>query len=78
MRNARRWLVLGAVGIAAVAAVGAFAVTSFGAQSVGSPPPEVTPEGDGWPAHNYDLSNSRATTNTQINAGNVATLTKKW
>ena len=38
----------------------------------------MTPEGDGWPAHNYDLFNSRATTNTQINAANVATLTKKW
>ena len=34
--------------------------------------------GDAWPAHNYDLSNSRATTNTQISAANVTTLKKKW
>jgi hypothetical protein len=77
MRNALGWRLSAAAGFAALAVVGIFAVGSLAAPSGGLPPPEVTPEGDGWPAHNYDLFNSRATTNTQINAGNVATLTKK-
>ncbi len=44
----------------------------------GQPPPELTESGDAWPAHNYDLANSRATTSTEISAANVGTLTKKW
>src|SRR2546423_2900470 len=74
---ARRWPMLGALAIG-TAALAAFAVSSPAESLVGQPPPEVAVTGDAWPAHNYDLSNSRATTNTQISAANVATLKKKW
>src|SRR5260221_11873609 len=69
---------LGALSLGAVALVAVFAAGSFGASSAGQPPPEVAATGDAWPAHNFDLSNSRATTSTQISAANVATLKKKW
>src|SRR6476620_11362832 len=46
--------------------------------AVGQPPPEWAANADGWPAHNYDLSNTRATTNTNINATNVAQLKPAW
>jgi alcohol dehydrogenase (cytochrome c) len=75
---AARWPRLAAVALAAGALAAASATISLAASSVGQPPPEVSGEGDAWPAHNYDLSNSRATTATQINASNVATLKKKW
>jgi len=73
-----RWRLFGAVSVGAAALAAVFAIVSFGASSAGQPPPEVSATGDAWPAHNYDLSNSRATTNTQITAANVATLKKKW
>ena len=44
----------------------------------GIAPPEWAANTDGWPAHNYDLSNTRATTNTNINATNVAQLKPAW
>jgi len=72
------WRRIGALSLGAAAIAAVFAVGSFGASSAGAPPPEVAATGDAWPAHNYDLSNSRATTNTQITAANVATLKKKW
>jgi outer membrane protein assembly factor BamB len=75
-RNWRR-LVPGAVIVAAlVVAVG----VAFGARSSdGAPPPEIAGNAvDGWPAHNYDLTNSRADLSTSINSTNVATLKKKW
>src|SRR5690348_2030799 len=73
-----RWRRFGllTLGVAAVAAT--FALSSSAGPTVGQPPPEVTAEGDSWPAHNFDLSNSRATTNTQISSANVATLKRKW
>jgi outer membrane protein assembly factor BamB len=65
--------------VALAAAVGVVVVSSAGARSsAGEPPPQVVPAADSWPAHNYDLSNSRATTHTAISAANVATLKKKW
>jgi outer membrane protein assembly factor BamB len=48
------------------------------APTVGKAPPEWAANTDAWPAHNYDLSNARATTNTDINATNVAKLKPKW
>jgi outer membrane protein assembly factor BamB len=74
----RRWYRTAALGIAAVGIAGVIAVAATGASSAGAPPPEVTPQADAWPAHNYDLANSRATTHTDINAQNVATLKPKW
>jgi outer membrane protein assembly factor BamB len=78
MHNLRRWRRAVAGGLAAAGIAAVFAVASIAASSGGQPPPEVTPQTDAWPAHNYDLANSRATTKSQINAANVATLKRKW
>ena len=67
---------LGAALVAVVA--GVLAVVGFAASNAGTPPPEYAPQGDSWPAHNYDLSNSRATTHTDINASNVKGLHTIW
>jgi len=68
-----------AIAAAVLAAVaGVVAAVAFAGSTSGSPPPEVAPAADAWPAHNYDLSNSRATAHTDINASNVATLKRKW
>jgi len=75
--TARRRRVVSALSVS-VALAAVFTMTSLAASSAGQPPPEVAEPGDGWPAHNYDLSNSRATTTTAINAANVATLKRKW
>jgi outer membrane protein assembly factor BamB len=48
------------------------------AATVGNAPPEWAANTDAWPAHNYDLSNTRATTNTDINATNVSKLKPLW
>src|SRR6266852_7200472 len=76
--SAHRWRLFGALAVAAAALVSVFAVTSFAASSAGQPPPELSETGDAWPAHNYDLTNSRATTATDISAANVGTLKEKW
>ena len=73
----RRYRALSAAVLAAALA-GVVAVVATGSSLVGSPPPEVVPQADSWPAHNYDLSNSRATTHSDIRSSNVATLRKKW
>ncbi|MDP9306744.1 MAG: PQQ-binding-like beta-propeller repeat protein [Actinomycetota bacterium] len=52
--------------------------TSSQASAVGQAPPEWAANAGSWPAHNYGLANTRATTNTDINATNVAKLTPKW
>ena len=63
------------VALAAVLSGASAASASPGA----SPPPEIgANSATGWPAHNYDLSNSRADLATDINATNVATLKVKW
>jgi alcohol dehydrogenase (cytochrome c) len=48
------------------------------AADVGQPPPEWAANAGAWPAHNYDLSNSRATTQSPINSQTVSGLKKKW
>jgi alcohol dehydrogenase (cytochrome c) len=48
------------------------------AATVGNAPPEWSANTDAWPAHNYDLSNTRATSNTDINATNVSKLKPAW
>ena len=53
--------------------------TSSGQSSaVGQPPPEWTANADSWPAHNYDLANTRATTHSPINSQTVSRLKVKW
>ena len=46
--------------------------------AVGQPPPEWAANAGAWPAHNYDLSNTRATTQTPINSQTVSKLKVKW
>jgi len=75
-----------ALGVAsAVAAVVVFSVVGLATSAAapqpefpGSPPPEWSSLTDAWPAHNFDLSNSRSTTHSSINASNVATLHPIW
>ena len=77
--------VLAVLGVALVAGCGGGSSSSNGgtattshAAVVGTAPPEWAANTDAWPAHNYDLSNTRATTNTDINATNVANLKPAW
>src|SRR5439155_208585 len=42
------------------------------------PPPEWAENAGEWPAHNYDISNTRATTQTPINSQTVSRLKVKW
>jgi len=75
-------------GVAALAVVGgavaaAVVVASAGSSSaagdaVGQPPPEWAANAGEWPAHNYDISNTRATTQTPINSQTVSRLKVKW
>ena len=46
--------------------------------SVGNAPQEWAANANAWPAHNYDLSNTRATTRTSINSQTVSKLNVKW
>jgi alcohol dehydrogenase (cytochrome c) len=79
-RHSTAAIVLAGALLALAAAAGiAFVSSAAGSDSaVGQPPPEVAEAGDAWPAQNYDLANSRATTSTAISAANVGTLKKKW
>jgi len=63
--------------VALVAWVGS-SPASGEASAVGQAPPEWAANADEWPAHNYDLANTRATTQTPINAQTVSTLKVKW
>jgi outer membrane protein assembly factor BamB len=52
--------------------------TGAHASAVGQPPPEWAANAGAWPAHNYDLANTRATVQTPINSQNVSRLRAKW
>src|SRR6266849_3888112 len=75
-----------AVTVAASAIVASAIVIGWGggasaathAATVGQPPPEWAENAGSWPAHNYDLSNTRATSRTPINSQTVAKLKEKW
>ena len=70
----------------AAAVVAAIALASWGAatsasgqaDTAGQPPPEWAENLGAWPAHNYDLSNTRATAQTPINSQTVSNLKVKW
>jgi outer membrane protein assembly factor BamB len=66
--------------IVVVAAIAGWAVATSAAHTtaIGQPPPEWAENSNGWPAHNYDLSNTRATTDTPINSQTVSKLKVKW
>jgi outer membrane protein assembly factor BamB len=67
-----------AVAAAAAAIAGVIAAVALAGTSSGTPPPEYQIQTDSWPAHNYDLANSRDTTHTSINSSNVAKLHPIW
>jgi len=73
-------LLLG-VSVASIVARGLVASTATAtsaAAAVGQPPPEWLENAGAWPAHNHDLSNTRATTQSAINASTVSGLKVKW
>jgi len=80
VRRIGGWAALAVVGSAlAAAAVVALPGSSLAAgEAVGQPPPEWAANANAWPAHNYDLANTRATTRTPINSQTVAKLKVKW
>jgi outer membrane protein assembly factor BamB len=84
-RKQRALALAGGVAAIAVAAVAGFASASGGssaaalpAATVGQPPPEWAANAGEWPAHNYDLANTRATSQSPINSQNVSALKVKW
>jgi alcohol dehydrogenase (cytochrome c) len=77
-----RLLALGAAVLAVGGGVGggiAATTNSASAQGpLGAAPPEWAANAGEWPAHNYDLSNTRATTQSAINSQTVSRLKVKW
>jgi outer membrane protein assembly factor BamB len=77
-----KWAVLAvaaaAAALLAFSACGGSSSASAGTAAVGVPPPEWTANAGGWPAHNYDLANTRATTQTSISTETVSQLKPKW
>jgi outer membrane protein assembly factor BamB len=74
----RRWMTVAAA--ACIAAVSLVVVRSSdgGTTAVGQPPPEWAENVRAWPSHNYDLANTRATTQTPIDSRTVSRLKAKW
>ena len=73
--------VAGALATVALACGGgssASGASSRASAAVGQPPPEWAANADAWPAHNHDLANTRATTQTPINSQTVSRLKVKW
>jgi alcohol dehydrogenase (cytochrome c) len=75
----------GSVALVLLAAVIATAVvvawaggSSAAGDALGQPPPEWASNAGSWPAHNYDLANTRDTTRSPISSQNVAGLKVKW
>jgi outer membrane protein assembly factor BamB len=70
----------GLVAVVAVACGGGTSTASSQASAVGvgQPPPEWAANAGAWPAHNYDLANTRATSQTPINSQTVSKLKEKW
>ena len=81
-RTSRGRVVLAVVGLAVVAGIVAGIVVSTtggsGTESVGAAPPEWAANTNAWPASNHDLANTRATTQSAINAEDVSKLQVKW
>jgi alcohol dehydrogenase (cytochrome c) len=78
----RRKVALACVGVVvtAVAIAGMAGGSAAGdpTSPVGQAPPEWAANAGAWPAHNYDLANTRATAQTPINAQTVSSLKVKW
>jgi hypothetical protein len=71
-------LVAAVVALVAVAGFEGGSATGDSASAVGQAPPEWAANGGSWPAHNYDLANTRATVQTAINSQTVSHLRVKW
>src|SRR6476661_8561482 len=74
---------LGALAVVGAAVATAAVVAWTGGSSAaddaaGQPPPEWAANAGSWPAHNYDLANTRDTSQSPINSQNVASLKVKW
>ncbi len=82
IQPSRRHVALAGIGALATAAAVIGLASGAAADSrtvaLGQPPPEWAANAGSWPAHNYNLSNSRATTQTPINAQTVSKLKVKW
>jgi outer membrane protein assembly factor BamB len=78
----RRNVALARVGavVAAVAIAGIAGGSAAGdpTSPVGQAPPEWAANAGAWPAHNYDLANTRATVQSPINSQTVSNLKVKW
>ena len=62
-----------------VAVVGVAGAGARGRPPVsGSPPPEWAANAGAWPAHDYDLANTRASLGSRIDSHNVASLRRRW
>jgi hypothetical protein len=66
------------VAVVAVASSGTGSKGDAQAPAIGPPPPEWVANAGAWPAHNHDLSNTRATTQSPINSQTVSKLKVKW
>ncbi len=66
------------VAVVAITAIGTGSATGADADAVGQPPPEWAANAGSWPAHNHDLANTRATTQTPINSQTVSKLKVRW
>jgi outer membrane protein assembly factor BamB len=66
------------VALVALSGFGGSSASDAQAPSVGQPPPEWAANAGAWPAHNHDLANTRATTQTPINSQTVSQLKVKW
>jgi outer membrane protein assembly factor BamB len=64
--------------LASAAALMGFTGAGDATAAVGQPPPEWPANAGSWPAHNYDLANTRATTQTPINSQTVSNLRVRW
>ena len=81
LRRGRRVALSLAGGLAVVAAVvggGSGSSAAEQAPALGQPPPEWAANAGAWPAHNHDLSNTRATTQSAINSQTVSDLKVRW
>ena len=72
---ARVGVVVAAVAIAGIAGGSA---AGDATSPVGQAPPEWAANAGAWPAHNYDLANTRATVQSPINSQTVSNLKVQW
>jgi outer membrane protein assembly factor BamB len=75
MRMPRTWALLS---LAAALLLASTPPLSPGRTAAGRPPPEWAANAGAWPAHDYDLANTRTTKRTPIDSRTVAKLRVRW